>query len=91
MPTYILLVNLLEKGQQDLQHGGKTREEFINQLKKAGGRPIAGYATFGPYDAVEIIEVPNDEAMLGLVSSVPPGTIKTTTMRAFDMNTLLKK
>jgi uncharacterized protein with GYD domain len=41
--------------------------------------------TFGPYDFVQIIEAPDDEAVAKYVLSVnSKGNVRTTTMRAFD-------
>ena len=43
------------------------------------------YMTFGPYDFVQIIEAPDDEAVAKYVLSVTSkGNVRTTTMRAFD-------
>ena len=43
------------------------------------------YMTFGPYDFVQVIEAPNDEAVAKYVLSVnSKGNVRTTTMRAFD-------
>ncbi len=90
MPYYIVLVNLLEGGQKDIQEGAKGRAQVIEQLKKAGGRSIAGYSTFGQYDAVEIVEAPNDEVILRLSMMGPPGQVRTTTLKAFPFEDAMK-
>ena len=83
MPYYVILVNLLEGGRKDLQEGAKGRAQVMEQLQKAGGRSVGGYLTFGKYDAVEIVEAPNDEVMLRLAMMAPPGQVRTTTLKAF--------
>jgi len=90
MPYYVVLVNLLEGGQKDLQEGAKGRAQFIEELKKAGGRSVGGYVTFGQYDGVEIIEAPNDEFLLRMALSGPPGMVKTTTLKAFPFEDAMK-
>ncbi len=90
MPYYVVLVNLLEGGLKDLQEGGKGRAQFMDELKKAGGREVAGYFTFGQYDAVEIIEAPNDEFLLRMALSGPPGMVRTTTLKAFPFEDVMK-
>ena len=43
------------------------------------------YMTLGPYDFVQIIEAPNDEAVAKYVLSInSKGNVRTTTMRAWD-------
>jgi uncharacterized protein with GYD domain len=83
MPYYVVLVNLLEGGRKDIQEGAKGRAQVMEQLQKAGGRSVGGYMTFGEYDAVEIVEAPNDEVMLRLAMMAPPGQVRTTTLKAF--------
>ena len=90
MPYYIILLNLLEGGQRDIQEGGKARAQIFEQLQKAGGRSVGGYFTFGQYDAVEIVEAPNDELILRLALMAPPGQVRTTTLKAFPIDEVMK-
>ena len=90
MPYYVVLLNLLEAGMKDLQEGGKARAQFLEQLQKAGGRSVAGYLTFGQYDAVEIIEAPSDELFLRMALMGPTGQVRTTTLKAFPIDDVLK-
>ena len=61
MVTYMLLVTLTTEGRQNFKKSyTTTREEFKNQVTKLGGK-MTGYVTAGPYDAVEIIDMPNDD------------------------------
>ncbi len=90
MPYYVVLVNLLEGGRKDLQEGAKGRTQVLELLQKAGGRSVAGYLTFGQYDAVEIVEAPNDEVMLRIAMMAPPGQVTTTTLKAFPFDEVLK-
>lgn len=94
MVTYILLVNLTEQGRQNFSNSYTTiREEFKRRVAKLGGK-MMGYVTAGPYDAVEIVDMPNDEAALPvLLGSLSINEIRTLTLRAFhedEVNKTLK-
>jgi len=82
--TYILLVTFTEYGRENFKTSYKTtREEFGKQVAKLGGK-MTGYVTAGPYDAVEIIDMPSDDGALAiLLGSLSVKEIKTVTLRAF--------
>ena len=85
MVTYILLVTLTEQGRQNFKTSyTTTRDQFKNQVAKLGGK-MTGYVTAGPYDAVEIIDMPNDDGGLAiLLGSLSINEIRTVTLRAFN-------
>ena len=60
-------------------HGGEIAEKHGLKLEQA-------YWTVGPYDMVCVFEAPDDEAMSAhlLEISSSMGTIRTTTLRAYD-------
>ncbi len=91
MVTYILLVTLTEKGRQNFKMSyTTTRDEFKNQVAKLGGK-LTGYVTAGPFDAVEILEMPNDDVALGvLLGSLAIDEIRTVTLRAFHEDDVKK-
>ena len=84
MVTYILLVNLTAEGRQNFKKSYTTiREEFKKQVTKLGGK-MMGYVTAGPYDAIEIVDMPNDDGALAiLLGSLSVNEIRTVTLRAF--------
>jgi uncharacterized protein with GYD domain len=84
MPTYVLLVNLTEKGKRNFkQEYTATRDQFKKAAEQAGGK-LTGYVTAGPYDAVEILDMPNDDAALGvLLGSLSVDGAKIMSLRAF--------
>ncbi|MGI0013846.1 MAG: GYD domain-containing protein [Nitrososphaera sp.] len=91
MVTYILLVTLTEHGRQNFKTSyTTTRDEFKNQVAKLGGK-ITGYVTAGPYDAIEIIDMPNDDGALAiLLGSLSVSEIRTVTLRAFHEDQVKK-
>jgi len=84
MPTYVLLVTFTEKGKKNIkQEYTATRDQFKKAAAQAGGS-LTGYVTAGPYDAVEILDVPNDEVALSmLLSSLSVDAVKIMSLRAF--------
>jgi len=91
MVTYILLVTLTEQGRQNFKNSyTTTREEFRKQVSKLGGK-MTGYVTAGPYDAIEIVDMPNDDGALGiLLGSLSINEIRTVTLRAFHEDEVKK-
>jgi uncharacterized protein with GYD domain len=85
MGTYILLVNSTDQGAKNVREVPNRQQASRDTAAKLGVVRKAIYMTFGPYDFVQIIEAPNDEAVAKYVLSVnSKGNVRTTTMRAFD-------
>ena len=84
MPTYLVLVNLTEEGRANFREMyTRIREEVKASIEGMGGS-IRGWITLGPYDAVELVDLPNEEALLNwTLSSASSTYIRTVTMRAF--------
>src|ERR1700759_5171740 len=85
MGTYILLGNAAEPRAKADKKIPDRQEASRATAKKLGIVRKNVYMTFGPYDFVQVIEAPNDEAVAKYVLSVnSKGNVRTTTMRAFD-------
>jgi len=84
MATYILFVTLTDKGKKNFkQEYTATRDQFKKAVQQAGGK-LTGYVTAGPYDAIEILEVPTDDAALPiLLGSLSVDAVKIMSLRAF--------
>lgn len=84
MGFYVLLVKLTEKGKANVNEALKKREEIMEYVKKLGGKNVHIFMTFGRYDVVEIMEMPNDEAAMKLsIKAAQTGDVKLETLRAF--------
>jgi uncharacterized protein with GYD domain len=85
MGTYILLVNATDQGAKGVAEIPSRQEASRQTASKLDIVRKAVYMTFGPYDFVQIIEAPDDDAVAKYVLSVSSkGNVRTTTMRAFD-------
>ena len=85
MKTFISLVNFTQQGVRDFKASPDRAGKFRSMAEKAGVTVKDVYWTMGAYDAVVIMEAPDDETavsvMLGLASL---GNVRTQTLRAFD-------
>jgi uncharacterized protein with GYD domain len=85
MANYVVLVNWTEQGAADAASTLKRAAAAANTLKKLGGRMKSTLWTIGPYDAVSIVEAPDDETVTAFALAMcGQGSVRTTTMRAFD-------
>ena len=87
MPHYVVLVKLTEKGKQNFKQGWtKDRQQVKAQVQKMGGT-MTGYMTFGKYDNVELLELPDDKAAAKFAMMAgATGLVSTVTLKAFSEN-----
>ena len=84
MNTYVVLLNLTEKGVATVTEGAERTAIVRKHLEGIGGRIKDFYLTMGGYDFVVIFEVPDDIEMAKLLLTIGRlGAARTTCMRAF--------
>lgn len=84
MPTYISLLNFTQKGAESIKDGPKRLEAAKQRFRDAGAELKAFYLVTGQYDAVSIVEAPNDEVVAKLaLGSAALGFVRSQTCRAF--------
>lgn len=84
MPTYISLINFTQKGVEAIKDGPKRLDAAKQRFRAAGAELKAFYLVTGQYDAVSIIEAPNDEVAAKLAMGTSAlGFVRTQTCRAF--------
>jgi len=84
MPHYITLIRFTQKGVEDIKGGPARLDAAKKGIEAAGGKIKGFYLTMGQYDAISIVELPNDDAAakLALVTA-SQGNIRGETLRAF--------
>ena len=84
MATYIMLIQYTEAGIQHFKAIGDRIAHARQGAAELGASLDAYYLTMGEYDAVAIVEAPDDEtaAKLALINAAN-GRVRTRTMRAF--------
>jgi uncharacterized protein with GYD domain len=84
MPHYITLFRFTQKGVEDIKGGPSRLDAGKKAIEAAGGKLKGFYLTMGQYDAIGIVELPNDEALAKVALSVASrGAIRGETLRAF--------
>jgi uncharacterized protein with GYD domain len=83
MATYVVLANFTDQGIQPIKEVPEWLRRGEQRLQQAGGKFVAWYATQGPYDAVAVVAVPNEEPASRLVLALArEGNVRTTTLKA---------
>jgi uncharacterized protein with GYD domain len=84
MPTYIALLRYTHQGVQKIKESPTRLDAARQAFRKAGAELKAFYLTTGQYDAVTIVDAPNDETVARTVLALgAQGNVRTETMRAF--------
>lgn len=91
MGLYVLLVKLTEKGKAEINDALKRRDDAMEYVKKLGGKHKEVLMTFGRYDVVEIVDLPDDDAAMKLaIKAAKTGDVKVETLRAFTAEDMKK-
>jgi len=82
---YISLMKLTQRGLDELGDSARRREVSEARVAALGGRSLAFYAVMGPYDFVQVFEMPSNEAMMQYVMTARrDGYVEPLIMPAFD-------
>ena len=92
MPVFVMLTTLTDEGAKTLKHKPQRIKEVDREvMEKFGVKIIAQYAVMGPYDFVNILEAPDNDTVVKMAIELSSrGTIRTLTMPAIDIDTLIK-
>lgn len=84
MPTYFILINWTDQGIRNIKDSPKRVDAAKKAVKDIGGDVKAFYMLQGSYDAVLILEAPNDETLAKFLLKIGSlGNVRTTTLRAY--------
>lgn len=93
LASFVVLGNWTDQGIRNVKAAPDRIHPMRSMIEKANGK-MQLYYTLGTYDFVMIIEVPNDEAIIEILSSLGSmGNVRTATMKAWtesEVATLLK-
>lgn len=85
MPTYVLLSRFTQQGRENIKDSPARIESARKTLESLGGKMRSIHLTLGQYDAVLIVEAPDDEAIARFSISVgAKGNVQIESLRAFD-------
>jgi uncharacterized protein with GYD domain len=87
MASYVCLIQFKDQGIRNIQDTVKRGDAAITEAKKMGMKIVEEYWTMGAYDAVVIVEAPDDETISAFMLKVGSlGNVKGQTLRAFRRN-----
>ena len=91
MTVYVLLVKLTGKGKANLKSSFETRKTLMDWVEENGGKNLHVFTTFGKYDVIEIMDLPNDELALKLsIKAAETGDVNIETLRGFTQQEMEK-
>jgi uncharacterized protein with GYD domain len=92
MATYVLLTNLTDEGRKTIRSRPERIREVNKEIDGMGGKLIAQYAVLGPYDFVNIVEAPNNEAIVRIAVELGSrGTLQLMTLPAIDIEEFISR
>ncbi|MBX3568978.1 MAG: GYD domain-containing protein [Rhizobiaceae bacterium] len=82
---FVSLMKLTAKGLAELPDSPSRRKRSEDRVAALGGRSVAFWATLGPYDFVQVFEMPSNEAMMQYVLTARrDGHVEPLIMPGFD-------
>ena len=91
MAKYILLSKLTEDGRKTLKSKPERIKEVNKEVEAYGVKVLEQYAVLGPYDFVNLVEAPDNEAIFKMsVELGSRGTIQITSMPAITVDELIE-
>jgi uncharacterized protein with GYD domain len=92
MAYYVILSRLSDDGRKTIKEHPERILEVNKELEKMGIKVKEQYAVLGPYDFVNIVEAPNNEAVMKMsVDLGSRGSVHLLTLPAIPVKDLIKK
>ena len=90
MPIYILLSKLTSEGRKTIKARPERIKEVNHEIEAFGAKVLEQYSVLGPYDFVNIVEAPNNEAITKVsVELGSRGTVHITSMPATPIDNFI--
>jgi uncharacterized protein with GYD domain len=87
MPIYILLSTLTAEGRQTIKERPERIKEVNKEIEAFGAKVLTQYAVMGPYDFVNVVEAPNNEAIVRVsVELGSRGTVEIMSLTAIPID-----
>lgn len=87
MGTYILLSTLTDEGASTIKKRPERIREVNQELEQLGVKVTAQYAVLGPYDFVNIVEAPDNQAIARVSAELGArGSVKIMTLTAIPID-----
>ncbi len=87
MPVYVMLTNLTDEGRKTIKENPERIREVNKEVEAMGVKVLYQYVVMGPYDFVNIIEAPSNQAVAKVAVELGArGTLQTLTMAAISLD-----
>jgi len=87
MAKFVMLTTLTDEGRKTITENPGRIKEVNKEVEAMGAKVLAQYAVLGPYDFINIIEAPGNEAISKVAVSLGArGTLQTMTLAAMDID-----
>ncbi len=84
---YILLSTLTPEGRKTIKENAERIREVNKEIEAFGAKVLTQYAVLGPYDFVNIVEAPDNEAITRVSLELGSrGTIEIMSLPAMSVN-----
>jgi len=91
MPIYVMLTTLTSEGRKTLKDKPERIKEVNQEVERMGVRILQQYAVLGPYDFVNILDAPDNEAISKVAVELGSrGTVQTTTLPAVPVEDFIQ-
>jgi uncharacterized protein with GYD domain len=87
MAKFVMMTTLTDEGRKTITENPARIKEVNKEVEAMGAKILAQYAVLGPYDFVNILEAPSNEAISKVAIALGArGTLQTMTMAAMDVD-----
>jgi uncharacterized protein with GYD domain len=91
MATYIMLTTLTDEGRKTVKQNPARIQEVNKEVEGMGVKILSQYAVLGPYDFVNILDAPSNDAVVKVALELGArGTLQTLTLAAMSMADFVK-
>lgn len=91
MAIYVMLTSLTDEGRKTVKENPERIKEVNKEVEAMGVKILAQYAVLGPYDFVNILDAPNNQAVSKVAIELGArGTLQTMTMAALPLDDFIK-
>ena len=92
MGMYIMLTTLTDEGRKTVKMRPERIKEVNTELERMGVKVHAQYAVLGPYDFINILEAPDNEAISRVAIELGSrGTVQLVTLSAIAIDKFEEK
>ena len=87
MPTYIMLSTLTPEGVQTIKNNPQRIREVNKEIEQLGASVKAQWATLGRYDFVNVVEAPDNTAIVRISAELASrGSVRMMTLAAIPID-----